>query len=335
MTAESRRNLAAVLCILVAGCLESNPQPSPESSRAAEDVLAHAPDVMRGWGEDAACGDVLSPPTSDVVSEEAGDSIEDAIDAIEDTVDACDLEIPPVAYGVSDAGESETADAGEPTAQGLVVCDGVELPCDFDNPGLSPWPYDECSGNPFYHVCPDESCVPADPELQTFYAAWKKEAPALLKMSQEQFEQHVFVNNVEEHPLSEEKTYRLFRVNFLVVFDWAVLRENHSAKVWDGKAVTEATIIEELGSHDYNIYNGLPDSVISLDDVLALFGACHPDMKGDFCHIYWHKKKDKNTLKFTLWGTAPVDWLNNVCQTMKLILETGEGTCQEDVCYMN
>lgn len=328
MTAEFHKRLPLFLCILLAACLESNPQPSPESSQAAEDVFASAPEVTGGSWEDAARGDVLSPPASDVAAMELWDSVEDV-------VDACDSEIPERGDGVSDTGQYETADTGEPTTQGLAVCDDAEFPCDFDNPGPSPWPYDECSGHPFYHVCPDEICVPADPDLQVFYTAWKKAAPALLKMSQEQFEQHVFVNRVFEWPVSEEKTYRLFRVDFLVAFDWLVLRENHSAKVWDGEAVTEATVIDELNSHDYNIYNGLPDSVISLDGVLALFEACHPDMKGDFCHIYWHKKKDKDDLKFTINGTAPVDWLNNVCQTMKLVLETGEGTCQEDVCYMN
>lgn len=232
---------------------------------------------------------------------------------------------------------TEVGDAPDilvPPPVGLVVCDGESLPCDFEDPGPSPWPYDSCSGNPFYLVCPDEACVPPDEILQAFFSAWKKEAPGLLEMTTEEFEEHIFVNQVFEWPYGENDTHRLFRVDFLLVMDWVVVRENHTAKIYTGEPLTEESFREALIGKAYNHKQDLTGSVIALDEVFEKFSACHPDMQGDFCHIYWHKANDSQDLNLHISGLAEVDFQANSCLSIHLDLETGEGECSEDVCYV-
>ena len=235
---------------------------------------------------------------------------------------------------VSDNTETEDVhDSYGTSLDGLLVCDGVALPCDFDNPGPSPWPYSSCSGDPYYHVCPDDACVPKDEVLQAFFTAWTKEAPGLLNLSHEKFTEHIFVNNVMEWSLNDGDDYRLFRVDFLMVIDWVVVRESHNATIVTGDPLTEDVFRTALTMHLPNHKEGLPKSIISLEDVFEKLGTCYPTMQGDFCHIFWNKANNPKSPKLHLWGLVEIDLSANICLTLRLDLETGKADCVQEVCY--
>ena len=205
--------------------------------------------------------------------------------------------------------------------------------CDMEDPSPSPWPYDACSGNPFYHVCPNEICAPEEELVQLFFSTWREEAPGLLKMTQKEFEEHVFVNQVEERELAEGKDYRSFRVDYLIVIDWVVARENHQVKIYDWEPLSADSIREALTEKASNHKKDLTFDVIPLDEVFDAFDHCHPDMTGDFCHVAWLRDFDARPWGLHIHGIAEVDRDANICMSLYLDLETGAGDCVEDVCY--
>jgi len=283
-------------------------------------------------GADSVVDSIAIPDTVDLEDDNRSD-LQDVRGEI--PPDVSPVDVPDAEVGGADIPiEQRSGDDTLPTPAGLLVCDDVTLPCDFDNPGPNPWPYDSCTGNPFYHVCPGDSCVPQDATLQAFHAAWKKQAPDLLNLSPEEFAEHIFLNHVMEWPLGEGHAYRLFRIDFLMVMDWVIVRENHTAKIYTGEPLTEEQFEKALQENGSPKKKGLPVSVVSLDEVLEKFSACHPDMQGDFCHIFWHKASDPEALKLHLNGKADMDLGANSCLSLRLDLETGEGDCLEDVCYV-
>lgn len=144
-------------------------------------------------------------------------------------------------------------------------------------------PYDYCTDNAFYDPCPNDSCVPGDEDVRAFYAAWKKVAPRLLNMSQEEFREHVYVSEFNGPKPSALMPH--YRVDFFIVKDWVVIRDHHGLTLRIGAESTqekfEDWFFDRRTRHQARA--GLPSSVVEETKVLEAFE--NEGMQPDFCNM--------------------------------------------------
>ena len=212
-----------------------------------------------------------------------------------------------------------------------LICYKDDLACDFDDPDPNPPPYDSCSGSPFYVTCEPTDCLPYSGDLSIFYQTWLADATHLLGMTQAQFDEHVWFNSVSESANADGSS-RWFRVNYLITFDWIIVRANSQVSIPTGAAIESETFTHAWDTWPANLYKGLPRKVLPLSEVRKAFAVCDPGMVLDFCHIRLAKKLTDQPAGFEMWGHATVDAAENRCRQFTIDLQDGTGECEDVPC---
>jgi hypothetical protein len=234
---------------------------------------------------------------------------------------------------LSDSSEPDETSANESLEDPPppLICYNDGLACDFDDPDPNPPPYDSCSGNPFYVACDPKVCLPISGDLSIFYQTWLADATYLLGMTKAQFDEHVWFNSVSEH-VSLDGSSRWFRIDYLVTFDWIIVRSSSKVAIPTGVAIEPETFTHAWDTWPANLYKGLPWKVLPLSEVRKAFASCDPGMVLDFCHIRLANRLSDQPAGFEIWGHATVDAAENRCRQFTIDLQDGTGECEDVPC---
>jgi hypothetical protein len=205
----------------------------------------------------------------------------------------------------------------------VCLCDDGYLPFGLEcHPDL----YVSCSGTPFTPACEDLACV--EGEEDRYFDLFRDELCKILKEDRGYLQEHIFVNDVEIKPHADN---RIFRVDFLFIYDWLRIRTNAEVRRLD--PFSEQDFREQITTPGFGIELTRKYSApVELDEVVSAIHDCGGTLElVDWCHILRFGNVEGDLVVSGLLGI--VDYLANQCTCILMNLETGDYECQECACW--
>jgi hypothetical protein len=203
----------------------------------------------------------------------------------------------------------------------------IEGLCQSDWTELEESLYGSCAGLPFNPVCDDLSCVAAGDEA-VYFEQFHDILLEKLSQDEKYLQDHVRINDVQILPDGDN---RLFRVDYLFVYDWVRVRLVAEVKGLDpfSLAVFRRKLTD--GSEKAISVNKRYSKPFSIDQMEQIIGSCNGLADdADWCDGFQIQSSDG------VWmfngRVGYIDEAKNQCRRLKLNVESGSGECSEGSC---
>jgi hypothetical protein len=187
--------------------------------------------------------------------------------------------------------------------------------------------YDSCSGTPFIPACEDLSCVEGE-EVQ-YFNLFMDELLKIFDNDSQYLEDHIFINDVSIRTHSDN---RIFRVDYLFVYDWVRIRTNAQVRRLD--PFSESSFRQQITSPGFGIeLERKYSQPVDFDDVVIAIESCRGSLhEVDWCHILRFENVTGDLMIIGNVGTLDVE--SNDCACVDMYLETGIYECRGCVCWI-